>query len=292
MVVHPQDPNLVYVAALGHAFGPNSERGVYRSKDGGETWKVLANRTLAIFVIVGAGVFAIYALNTRKTATRQAIVIEQTRRRHVQETNAQLLRDAESRSEFLARISHELRTPLTSLTTFAHILDSKSETLSRERIRAHSEVVSRSARQLEVLINDLLDASGSESGTFRLELADIDLPGVVSAAVADFAPQARIRDQLISIDIDIPANSIFHALADPVRIAQVVTNLVSNASKYSPPGSQIDVVCCLENESYVVKITDHGYGIKHDDLQKVSRRSSGPTTSTYGPRPGQASDSQ
>jgi signal transduction histidine kinase len=127
----------------------------------------------------------------------------------VQEANVHLVRSAEARSDFLGQISHELRTPLTSLTTFAHILDEKTETLSTERIKSHAEVISRSARRLEVLIDNLFDASGTETGEFKLNLSTIDLPAVVATTISD---------------IDAPSGSHFHALADPARISQVVTN--------------------------------------------------------------------
>ncbi|MBC8452977.1 MAG: HAMP domain-containing histidine kinase, partial [Chloroflexi bacterium] len=206
------------------------------SPDGGETWKVLANRILAIFVIIGAGSFVVAAINARRRATRQAILFEQVRRRRIQNVNVQLMRSAEARSEFLSQISHELRTPLTSLTTFAHILDEKSGSLSPERIKAHAEVISRNARRLEVLINDLFDASGSETDSFKLNLSMVDLPRVVADTANDYTQNLRIRDQELNVDLDIAADSKFHAIADPERIAQVLTNLLSNASKYSWPG--------------------------------------------------------
>jgi len=243
--------------------------GLLMSPDGGESWKVIANRVLAIFVIAGAGIFAVYAISVRRRATRQAIMFEQVRRKRVQESNVELIRSAEARSVFLGQISHELRTPLTSLTTFAHILDEKSDTLTPDRIKSHSEVIGRSARRLETLIDDLFDVSGTETGTFKLSLASIDLPQVVQDTVDNYAQQARSRDQEIVFDIDIPANSKYHALADPLRIAQVVTNLVSNASKYSWPGSTINVLCSFENSKYIVKITDHGDGIKRENISKV-----------------------
>ncbi len=234
-----------------------------------EVWKVLSNRALAIFVIVGAGVFAIYSINARENFARRAVEIEQARRRHIQEANVQLVRASEARSEFLGQISHELRTPLTSLTTFAHILYSKSDVLSKKRVSDHAEVISRSARRLEVLIDDLLDASGAETGTFKLDLAVANIPEIVTAAAEEFAPQARSRDQEIFVEIDVAEDSKYHALADPMRLAQVVTNLVSNASKYSWPGSDITVFCGLEGNKYIIKVIDRGEGIERDDLQKI-----------------------
>ena len=243
--------------------------GLLLSPDGGETWKVIANRLLAVSVIIGAGLFSIYAITQRRVSTRQAIALEQFRRRQVQAANVHLVRSAEARSEFLGQISHELRTPLTSLTTFAHILVEKPDTLSTERIKSHAEVISRSSRRLEVLIDDFLDASGTETGEFTLDLSTIDLPVIVANTITDYEHQVTIRDQNLTVDIDVPLGSQFHALADPARIAQVVTNLVSNASKYSWPGSTINIFCALEGSKYIVKVTDQGDGIKSDDLQKI-----------------------
>lgn len=243
--------------------------GLLLSPDGGEIWKVLANRLMAVGVIVGSGAFSVYAIVMRKRATRQAIAFEQVRRRRVQEANVHLVRSAEARTEFLGQISHELRTPLTSLTTFSHILDSKSGSLSKERISSHAEVISRSARRLEVLIDDLLDASGTETGEFKLDLSTIDLSQVIADIINDYGHQVSIRDQKLTVDNEIPPDSNFHALADPVRIAQVVTNLLSNASKYSWPGSTINVFCTIEDSKYIVKVTDQGDGIEPSDLQNI-----------------------
>lgn len=243
--------------------------GLFLSPDGGETWKVIANRLLAGSVIIGAGVFAIYAIVQRRVSNQQVTALERVRRQRVQEANVHLVRSAEARIEFLGQISHELRTPQTSLTTFAHILDEKTETLSTERIKSHAEVISRSARRLEVLIDDLFDASGAETGEFKLDLNTIDLPVVVANTINDYEHQLTIRDQELTVEIDVSSGSHFHALADPARIAQVVTNLVSNASKYSWPGSAINIFCAFEDGKYIVKVTDHGDGIKPDDLQKI-----------------------
>lgn len=239
------------------------------SPDGGEEWKVIANRTLAIFVNLGAGTFAVHAIVVRRRTTRQAILFEQVRRRRLQDANIQLIRSAEARSEFLSQVSHELRTPLTSLTTFAHILDEKSGSLSKDRIQAHSEVIGRSARRLEVLINDLFDASGSETGSFKLDLATVDLPQVIKDTANDYAHHVRTRDQELEVETDIPEEPKYQAIADPSRIAQVLTNIISNASKYSWPGSTIKVFCGLEDRKYIVKVSDHGDGISTDDTAKV-----------------------
>ena len=243
--------------------------GLFVSPDGGEVWKVTANRVLAIFVIIGAGAFSVYAIAVRRRVTHQAIMFEQVRRRRVQEANVHLIRSAEARSDFLVQISHELRTPLTSITTFSHILDQRLDSLSKERIKSHSEVINRSARRLEVLIDDLFDASGTETGEFKLNLASVDLPQEVSDTVKDYAHQVRIRDQELVVELDITNGQKFHALADPARIAQVVTNLISNASKYSWPGSKIVVFCGLEDMKYIVKVSDKGEGIVNADMQKM-----------------------
>mgnify|MGYP003987094915 FL=1 len=243
--------------------------GLAMSPDGGEYWKVVANRIMAIFVIVGAGVFGFHAISVRRRATRQAILFEQVRRRRIQDANVQLIRSAEARSNFLGQISHELRTPLTSLTAFAHILDEKSDTLSRDRIKAHSEVISRSARRLEVLISDLVDVSGAETDSFELDLTTIDLPKVVSDTANDYAFHVSSRDQELTVDIDTTNGSSYRAIADSARIAQLVTNLLSNASKYSWPGSVINVFCGLECDKYIVKVTDRGGGISREDISKV-----------------------
>ena len=115
----------------------------------------------------------------------------------------------------------------------------------------------------------MFDASGTEAQSFKLNLTTVDVWQVISDTASDYSHHVKTRDQVLDVEIDIPENANREAIGDPARIAQVLTNLLSNASKYSWPGSKITVFCGLEKNNFIVKVLDRGDGINRNDLAKV-----------------------
>jgi PAS domain S-box-containing protein len=183
--------------------------------------------------------------------------------------NARLYREARdaarSREQFLSIASHELKTPLTSIKASAQLLDRrlKQDPIDRSRIEPLLSQVQSELNRLENLVLDLLDATRIQQGRLELRWEDVDLVELARQAIERFesAAQGPPGHALVLL-----ADGPVEARVDPDRIDQVVTNLVSNALKYSPDGGKVDVVVRASGGAAEIAVTDRGIGISADEL--------------------------
>ena len=198
-----------------------------------------------------AGVFADGVL------TRDVVMVHDiTRERQVERLKA----------DFIATVSHELRTPVTPIKGYADLLRRRGDAMTPERRNECLEVISDRCDHLARLVEDLLLASRISategSATAQVELGEGDLVALVRRAAADFgADGSRVRLML-------PADPV-RVTCDPVRVIQVLTNLIGNALKYSPAGSPVEVQLLVDGEQAIVDVIDHGRGIPADQLERV-----------------------
>jgi len=185
----------------------------------------------------------------------------------VESENRELQRVAAARSEFLSTVSHELRTPLTTVSAFADILyNSRSENLT-DRQRTHLTLIRKSSTQLSSLINDLLDISQADSGRLALEKSEFEIQPMVEEIRDSFGVLLATRDQTLDTAINVePGDNIN---ADRSRIIQVVTNLLSNACKFSPEGSSIRLSAAIQNNQLAISVDDDGMGISKSDQRMM-----------------------
>jgi PAS domain S-box-containing protein len=183
-----------------------------------------------------------------------------TRKRHEQE-----LREADRRKdEFLATLAHELRNPLAPIRQAALI--AKSPAASDAQKRWSYEVIERQVGHMAVLLDDLLDVSRITRGKLELRKSVIDLRGVVDAALESARPQIESRKQhLRTLLPDTP----LWLDADPMRMAQVLSNLLTNASKYTPAEGHIELAARAENGEVVIAVRDDGRGIAPESLERI-----------------------
>mgnify|MGYP001434964202 CR=1 FL=1 len=127
-------------------------------------------------------------------------------------------------------------------------------------------VMQRSARRLDLLINDLLDVSRLDAGTFTLTRSEFDLTVLIQEMGTAFLPLVDTNEQLLNISYP---DGEFWIEADRDRIAQVITNLLSNASKYSLPGAEIALAMEAGGESISITVTDSGIGMNQETLENV-----------------------
>lgn len=175
------------------------------------------------------------------------------------------LRTADRRKdEFLATLAHELRNPLAPIRTGLEIMRmTEGNPAAAEQVRSTME---RQVDQLVTLVNDLLDVSRITGGKLQLRKSVINLADVVRSATE--ASQPVIDEAAQTLRLHLPGRSI-ELEADPNRLAQIISNLLTNASKYSGHGSDIILEAIEENETLLIKVTDKGIGIPREMLGRI-----------------------
>ena len=162
------------------------------------------------------------------------------------------------KSEFVSTVSHELRTPLTSIRGSLGILAGGVAGPLTDKVRSFIDIAKDNCERLIRLINDILDMEKIESGKMSFQLQALDLMELVERTVKaneGFAAQHHVRLQVVSSLADAKVH------ADSDRLAQVLTNLISNACKFSPAESSVDIALGAEGERFRVAVSDHGPGI-------------------------------
>jgi len=167
------------------------------------------------------------------------------------------------KDEFLATLAHELRNPLAPIRQAAAI--ARNEQASEAQKRWAHNVVERQVQHMSLLLEDLLDVSRITHGTLQLRKQQTDLQSVVSAAVETARPLIDERHHRLVIDV--PED--LQVVGDPLRLAQVLSNLLTNAAKYTHPQGTIRVIGRKEGAELVVTVEDSGIGIDAEDLPKV-----------------------
>jgi signal transduction histidine kinase/ActR/RegA family two-component response regulator len=161
--------------------------------------------------------------------------------------------DSRTKDDFLAMLGHELRTPLSAISNAVQVLQ-LTQRQGEAATRAH-EVIARQVNHVKQLVNDLLDVERVVSGKIRLNRQPIDLAEAVRRAVATSTGDAGL-DRQIEISTE-PA----WVDGDPTRLEQVLTNIVSNAVKYTPAGGHIRVALRADGNDAVLCVEDSGFGI-------------------------------
>jgi signal transduction histidine kinase len=186
-------------------------------------------------------------------------------------TNAELRRLDQLKSEFVSVAAHELRSPLTSIIGYVEILlDEDTDPLTDQQ-RDFLHVVQRGAHRLQSITNNLLDVTRIETGRVELWLEPTDLPALMESAASEFGPQLEAKAQRLTLRA-VPG--LPPALCDQVRAAQIISNLLSNANKYTPEGGLIVVSVTQAQEPgfLQVSVADNGVGISPEDAEKLFTR--------------------
>ncbi len=171
------------------------------------------------------------------------------------------------KTEFVATASHELRSPLTSIKGFVELL-SRSEGLD-EKQREFLDVILLSTNRLVDLVNDLLDVARIEAGQFEIHRRPTDVVEAVREVATLIEP--RIADKAQELDMQLP-RVLPPALADPARLRQIATNLITNAHLYTPPRGRIRVRLEAEEHAIVLRVSDNGRGMTPEEQEHIFDR--------------------
>ncbi len=199
---------------------------------------------------------------------RRSIELAQERERSIrlESETARLASVNEAKNDFLNLLTHELKTPLTSIIAFADLLVRQGSEELSARQSQQLKIIQRNAWQLDALIQDLVEVASIERGNIVLSPVDTDLDELVVGVLEGMKPGLDESGQLVDfVASDFPV----HASVDRQRMTQIISNLVSNASKYSPRDTTIRVSVVANESTAVVTVMDEGPGIPEADLAKV-----------------------
>jgi two-component system sensor histidine kinase ResE len=173
-----------------------------------------------------------------------------------------------SQRDFVANVSHELKTPLTSIQGFAQaILDDTADT--PETRKQAAQIIYNEAGRMHRMALDLLDLARLEAGTADLKMSAVDVKVLLDSIVEKFSPQAKRAG--IDLTSNVPAN-LPSLIGDGDRLAQVFTNLVDNAIKFTLAGGSVALFASPSGVEMEISITDSGIGVPKEALPRLFDR--------------------
>lgn len=170
------------------------------------------------------------------------------------------------KTEFVSHVSHELRTPLTSIKGYIDLLlDNEVGELNEEQVE-FLQIVQNNSNRLVALISDLLDIARIEAGRIELQCAPRQIKSLIEQAASTLRMAIEEKAQTLTVNVppDVPP-----VLADDNRMTQVLTNLLSNAHKYTPAGGRIEVRVEPDEREVTVRVSDTGIGLSAADLEQL-----------------------
>lgn len=175
------------------------------------------------------------------------------------------LREADQRKDvFIATLAHELRNPLAPLRIAARLLASPS--LSAAQLESTRAIIARQTSQMALLLDDLLDASRITRGALELKRDYVDLADSVAAAVEAARPLLERKQHRLTLH---QASQPIILEADPLRLTQIITNLLTNAGKYTDAGGEISLSTQIQGAFVLISVRDSGIGLAPQTLPKL-----------------------
>lgn len=172
-----------------------------------------------------------------------------------------------AKTQFLANMSHELRTPLNAVIGFAELIkDEMLGAINEPRYREYAEDIHSSGKHLLQIINDILDMTKVEAGTYRLNEDVCDIAKIVADAIGMVHNQAIQHE--VNVRIEVP-DDLPLLFADARCIRQILVNVVSNAVKFTPKGGDVAVSARLSDGAVAIVVADTGIGMSQDDIPRA-----------------------
>jgi signal transduction histidine kinase len=184
--------------------------------------------------------------------------------------NARLYRAVQqanqAKSKFVSVVTHELRIPMTSIKGYTDLLRQGMVGPVNDQQLNFLEVIRSNVERMGTLVSDLADISRIETGRLNLECESFLVESYVEEILNSLQPKLKEKEQKLELDV---ASDLQEVYADPNRLMQILTNLVSNAWKYTPQGGQIRVNALNENGFVRINVVDNGLGISQEDQEKL-----------------------
>jgi signal transduction histidine kinase len=187
------------------------------------------------------------------------ITVQVEARAQVEQLNTELQAAARAKDEFLALLGHELRNPLAPIVTALELMRMRDRSTDREQV-----VIRRQVSHLTRLVDDLLDVSRITRGKVELRKENVDIHEVLMRAVEMVTPLIEQKQQRLHLDI-----TSVQWYGDPARLAQIVSNLLTNAARYSQPGAQIALLARALDGALDIEVADNGMGLPADLLPRI-----------------------
>jgi len=198
--------------------------------------------------------------------SQAAIAIENARLfQQTQEAYERLSELDHMKSEFISIAAHELRTPLAVVLAYVSLVEEEVS----DPLKEHLSVVTQAATQLKSIIDDMLSLSHVQAGQARLQIADVTIAKLVATVLADIAPLVEGKGHTVATDLPSELPSV---RADPEKLGLVVSNLVSNAVKFTPSGGHIEIGARVQGDEVVLRVSDDGIGITEEAKGRVFDR--------------------
>ncbi|MGO8878583.1 MAG: ATP-binding protein [Desulfomonilaceae bacterium] len=174
-----------------------------------------------------------------------------------------------AKNEFLTNMSHELRTPLTAIIGFSELLAGRFFGELNEKQISYVQEIFDSGHQLLKLINDILDLSRIETGKADLNISAVDLNQLLNNCIGMIKERSIRRN--LTLELQIKEDDFFgkEILADELRLKQIVVNLLSNATKFSPVGGHVRLEAQRNGHELMISVSDTGIGIKPEDQDRI-----------------------
>ncbi|MBN8654503.1 MAG: HAMP domain-containing histidine kinase [Anaerolineae bacterium] len=173
-----------------------------------------------------------------------------------------------SQREFVANVSHEMKTPLTSIQGFAQaLLDGTANT--QESQQKAAQVIYNESERMHRMVLDLLDLAKLDAGTADMNMSPVNMRVLLNSIAEKFTPQSQRAG--VKIETDIPSD-LPPLIADGDRMAQVFTNLIDNALKFTPRGGAITLRAFTDADKMIASVIDTGVGIPEEDLPFIFQR--------------------
>jgi PAS domain S-box-containing protein len=213
------------------------------------------------------GEFSQKIVDLLETFADQSVLAIQNARlfREIEDKGHQLEVASRHKSQFLANMSHELRTPLNAILGYTELILDDIYGVVPEKIRDVLKRLEKNGRHLLELINDVLDLSKIEAGSFTLDLGDYSMKEIVQTAVT--AVEALATEKKLALNLDVPAN-LPTGKGDARRITEVLLNLIGNAIKFTEVG-EVRIGVEISDGAFLVSVADTGPGIAAADQQKI-----------------------